>query len=338
MTNALVVSTNPRLNALLNQVEGKLLSAAQLELDNNPDKAHMTVSEQNAVVNLRALQLVKTLDLARMVTGASLWSRNLVTNTVSNHPEGFTSTAQMAEFIGMSESALSREKDVVTIVFPWMRDDFISRTVVQYTERYLVENEIDVSVEEYLEDEENAQAMMTSLAPIADQYVAAWWENTSMGRVQEVLPILKVLITGNQSASDRVNTQAEQLVDNTVATMRAGGDEGEDIRERATVMTAEYLLEDLATQPVNEIRRTIRQQTGDRVVADGTIIRRGDTAFIIMEADDESIRQVIENALVHTGRADLRTINLPEDDNRRMQLELARVPEVQRLMRLLREE
>lgn len=344
MTSSMVVSTNTALSRLMSGLENGLIDAARKETAENPDADQFTITETTAISNLRALQMTKGIDLGAMVTRVNLWLKNLAENTIVNHPAGFNSEAAMAEYVGISLSDITRERDVVQIIFPWMREAFIRSKFNEYANNYAAENGIE-NLEEYLQDDEHVDAIKQGLEKIADLFVASWWESTAMGKVQEVLPFLKVLITGTRSRSNRVNLVAAELTTNAMATLRSVIETIDDEEERARRLetieedarqeAARYLIEDLAPLPVHEIRRAIRQTTGERTLLSGTVVERGGQRMIIIPADTESEYQIVYNALINTGRTEIDTVTLPEDDTSAA-IEAVRIPVLRRIQSMMR--
>lgn len=164
--------------------------------------------------------------------------------------------------------------------------------------------------------------------------IAQLWEDVGKSKLVEILPVLKVLITGEASDTRSTQAAADNMLEDTTATWRsARADEMEAMNEEELDRTlrhaaAEQVIE-LGTLPTREMRRQMRPERTAQIQA--TVLQQNGTHLVVSEMDNAQFelfrRQLDRHMEEHT-------LELPADPRQR-QIEAARVPELRRLLRML---
>jgi hypothetical protein len=147
--------------------------------------------------------------------------------------------------------------------------------------------------------------------------VSEWWEEVGKSKFREMVPVLKVLITGEgTSGRDSVAQSVTQLLDNVQASATAAGEgelETEELHARAVAQVLEF-----GSLPVREMRQQIRPVRTANIPA--VRINRGEDAYVVLKADSQQL--VMLNRLLGTH---VDVTPLSEEDGRPVANQLARL-------------
>lgn len=196
---------------------------------------------------------------------------------------------------------------------------------------------------------------------------AQLWETVGKSKLRELVPVLKVIITGENSDTRSAQASADAILDGTAATLLASA-QGEryqvlnalraarDEDERRAVLRENDLSEEGADQLQQEFAETVQQMAVDRLITDGmnlpvrrlrNILRPERTdnieaTVIPMPNGQRLVTTIVDNDQYLLLQRRLGTymeeqvFELP-DDPRMRQIEAARIREIRALQRLLGE-
>jgi hypothetical protein len=157
--------------------------------------------------------------------------------------------------------------------------------------------------------------------------VAQLWEEIGKSNFKELIPVMKQIITGEESTTASVRASADRVLEDIAATALAAGQEVDDdeLQNRAI----EQLLENGAMLTNRELRQHIRPERTPSI--DMSVIGSGENGsrFVVCQVSEEQFT-LLERRL--GGYMDAHAINLPQDPHAR-QAEAARIPELRALMR-----
>jgi hypothetical protein len=116
--------------------------------------------------------------------------------------------------------------------------------------------------------------------------LATMWEEVGSSTFRELLPVLKRVITGEESGSDQVNTSAEGILDNIRASFEASGQEGDP--EEVRRMAVEELIQ-LGSLPVREVRTHLRggADAGHTPSIQSVVVQVGNHRFVLTEVTED---------------------------------------------------
>jgi len=153
------------------------------------------------------------------------------------------------------------------------------------------------------------------------------WEQIGKSNFRELTPVLKSVITGEDSLTESVRNSVSRILDDVAATATVAGqflDDGE-LRRHAT----EQLLDDGVNLTNRELRRHIRPERTQPF--DASLIQHNGTVIFVAEVDDDQLRNMQRRMGAYMEE---RLVSLPDNVEAR-QVEVARIPEVRSLLRLL---
>jgi hypothetical protein len=298
---------NNQLAVALVGIEGQIMTAARANVQMATTDGGYSETEMQAMTLIEALKQVNGLDLAAVLLRGKYIQEIERTNAITNHPGGYHSLQEMARDQGISITELSQTMDLVRVVFPYIEE--------------------------------------TLRMPVYQL-----WEQIGRSNFKELVPVLKVIITGQPATTATVNASVERLLDDVTVTVRATpegaevfaamDDETRPQEERdelrATVnrdlrrRTVAQLLDEGAQLTNRELRQRVRPERTPNIHA--TVLRNGgNTRLILAEVSQEQWDLLLRRMGAHM---DEQALQLPADPRQR-QLEVARVPEIRRLLALL---
>jgi hypothetical protein len=158
--------------------------------------------------------------------------------------------------------------------------------------------------------------------------VAELWESIVKSNLRELVPVLKAIITGEESGRTSVRNSVNRILNDVAATMAANGentdDEGE-IRRRAV----DQLIQDGALLTNRQLRERIRPERIPPIQFD--IIHHNGTRMVIAQVNED------QSALLERkmgASIETRNVSLPTDPDLRIQ-EAYRIPLLRRLLNLV---
>jgi hypothetical protein len=109
------------------------------------------------------------------------------------------------------------------------------------------------------------------------------FDRISRSNLNEIVPVLRIMITGEQSARPATNEAATRFLDNAAASLRTAGENPtpNDIRDQAV----QDLFENGATMTQQAIRRHIRPSR--TAPMDPVVITRGGRRYVIAAMDED---------------------------------------------------
>ena len=116
--------------------------------------------------------------------------------------------------------------------------------------------------------------------------IAEKWEQIGISKFRELIPVLKVMITGQESRTTSVQNSVNAILDDTAATLRSANPDREiteeEIRDTAIddLLTAGELLRS------RELRARIRPQRTENISVDSFVARDG-SRFIIADLTED---------------------------------------------------
>jgi hypothetical protein len=157
--------------------------------------------------------------------------------------------------------------------------------------------------------------------------IANIWEEVGKSNFRELTPVLKSIITGEESNTSSVRNSVDAILDDIAATAQAAGQDINDteVRRRAV----DNLLENGARLTNRQLRRHVRPDPTPPINA--SVIRINGTRIVVAEMDEDQFT-MFERKL--GGSVEPMNIELPRDPWMR-QNEAARIPELRRLQQLL---
>lgn len=295
MTNAIQLSTNNALNRSLGNLSDRLLRVAGDEL---PDDGQRTETEREAVLTIRAFQLTKGFDLGAIISRIDLLDRIHERNMLSAaNLEGVTTDAALAHSVGISPTQLSRESDLVHVIFPWVMAN------------------LNVSLAVWWEDTNTSN--LWDILPVFKVAVLGGTTNSRQAR----------------EAAESLSTEHRaQVVQTAQANNQALNQE--EIQRRTRASVGRYLMEELPTFNNARVRNVVRRDAG-RPVIEGALILKNGTRTVIMEMTEDEYNSVFMRSMVNTGKVTLEYYNLP-DDPRVCAEQAARIRQVRSLSELIR--
>jgi hypothetical protein len=161
-------------------------------------------------------------------------------------------------------------------------------------------------------------------------HVAQLWEQIGKSNFRELVPVLKTIITGEDSGAASVRASAERIMDDVAATLTATGRElteadDPEIRMRAV----EQLLQDGANLTNRELRTRIRPERTPSIEA--TVVGQNGSRVVVMEVDEDQWLLLQRRMGQYI---DPMPWNMPQDPHQR-QIEAVRIPQLRTLLRLL---
>lgn len=158
------------------------------------------------------------------------------------------------------------------------------------------------------------------------------WEQIGMSNFRELIPVLKSIITGEQSGSASVRQSVENILTDTAATLQSAAREGEgdvtdeEIRDAAIeeLLTAGELMRN------RDLRARIRPERTPSVNMDSFLSRDG-TRFILAEVTEDQWTMIQRRLGAHI---DSITIDVPDNPRIRQSAILTR-PLVRKLNSLI---
>lgn len=151
------------------------------------------------------------------------------------------------------------------------------------------------------------------------------WENVGKSKLVEILPVLKVLITGEQSTAT-VMGSVEALLNDARTTALASGEVVDDDQIRTQAI--ETLIQHAELLPNRQLRQHIR---GERTPPIGFVrINHNGSSFLVGELDEPQMAMINRNFGTHV---EITSWDPPEDGFVR-QAEATRVPLFRRLLEL----
>ena len=196
--------------------------------------------------------------------------------------------------------------------------------------------------------------------------VAQLWEQVGKSKLRELVPVLKVIITGTPSDTATTQAGADAAINDTAATLLAAAEgepfrvlnelalAGDNLGQRRTIMLDHDLENEAQVRALqDQFDERVRVQTVDRLVHDGihlnvrqlrnrlrpehteniqaTVIPSGNQRLFVAVVDNDQYLLMQRKLGTHM---DEQVFNLPEDPRQR-QIEAARVREIRMLQRLL---
>lgn len=157
--------------------------------------------------------------------------------------------------------------------------------------------------------------------------IAALWEDIGKSKFMDLVPYFRVLMTGEESASQHVNDTLGTLLDSIHATAQSGGQRIRD--EDATIEAIEQLVERGVNLPSRELRTSLRRETTP--IIETTYIRSNGRTLIIAEVDEDQMTMFERIMGTHTTP---QLFELPADPTARM-LEASQIPAIVKVADLI---
>jgi hypothetical protein len=154
------------------------------------------------------------------------------------------------------------------------------------------------------------------------------WERVGKSKLRELVPVLKAIITNQESATASVRNSVDRILDDVAASMAAEGQEPndeEEIRRRAV----DQLIHDGAHLTNRQLRERIRPERIPPIQFD--IIHHNGTRMVIAQVNED------QSALLERkmgASIETRNVSLPTDPDLRIQ-EAYRIPLLRRLLNLV---
>ncbi len=140
--------------------------------------------------------------------------------------------------------------------------------------------------------------------------LAECWDNIGSSNFREIIPLLKVMITGVPSQSAQVNSAVDLLLSDAAVSLRVAGN-NEDPADADVTRSAVERVFELGQLPNRELRTNIRPTRTPPV--GGVTINSGNRRFIVIEVNDDDQWNMVQRKL--SGSMDL-TPSTPADFRR----------------------
>lgn len=144
---------------------------------------------------------------------------------------------------------------------------------------------------------------------------AQWWETVTTASIGEVMPVIKVLLSGNPSISDDANRWAKFLEDEALMGFMVQHGE-EEVRQNmahyqreARQQAVEHLLTNTAGLPVREVRRQRRENT-ERDVIPAYLYSNNGTRLVVLRMTQEQFERSFIPTMVNPGRVEMNSADI----------------------------
>jgi hypothetical protein len=160
-----------------------------------------------------------------------------------------------------------------------------------------------------------------------EMHVGELWEEIGKSKMREIVPILKSLITGENSTSPEVRATVQQMLENVAAGAEVRGEN----------LTAAEARRQAVEQVIEHGRHLTNRQLRRQLRPDGTppitpsVLQLEDRRFVIMSLDED--QWIMLNRLL-SDRLEPTVLALPRDPIQR-QREAFRLPELRALLDLI---